>query len=311
LGAVSSPNRRLPSRPRRLSTPAIFVAIALLVLAAAGCERRAQDSPSAGEPAAHLLVTSGHGERVHLRTTVPPGQSSMRALRGATDVRTAYGGGFVAEMFGLASDTAAQRDWFLFVNGVLSPVGAREVALADGDRIWWDHRAWGALSDPWAVVGSWPAPFTTTAPGVLADAPLDDVLAGAGATLTDDPAAPWRVRVGAHQRLLEREPAWAAATADPAGGGLSARFEDGAIVALDAESGEARPVAGAAVLVAAVPADRFPTDGVVLVVAGVDDEAARAGAEALADDPELVAGAYAAVLDREGRLLAAGGREAG
>jgi hypothetical protein len=294
----------------RARVAALLLLIALVALVSAACESRSTDAPSAGEPAARMLVTADYGARILLDEPVAPGRSVMVALRGATQVRTEYGGGFVAEMFGLASDAGAQRDWFLFAEGLLSPVGAKDVPVDDGDAIWWDFRDWGALDDPWAVVGAWPQPFTGPAPAAYADAPLAEALRDAGATLADDPAAPWRVRVGESAELAAGDPAWRGALDDPAAAGLTAWVEDGAIVALDASRGEAMPVEGARAVIAAMPTGSFPEEGVLLVVAGLDEAAATAAAGALADDPGLVRGAYAVALDGEGRVLRAGGRRA-
>jgi hypothetical protein len=294
----------------RARVAALPLLIALVALVCAACESRSTDAPAEGEPAARMLVTADHGARLLLDEPVAPGRSVMAALRGATQVRTEYGGGFVAEMFGLASDAGAQRDWFLFANGLLSPVGAKDVPAEDGDAIWWDFRDWGALDDPWAVVGAWPQPFTGPAPAVYADAPLAEALRGAGAALAGDPAAPWRVRVGESAELAAGDPAWRAALQDPPAAGLTVWVEDGAIVALDASRGEPLPVEGARAVVAAMPTGSFPEDGVLLVVAGLDEAAAAAGARALAGDPGMVRGAYAVALDGEGRVLRAGGRRA-
>jgi hypothetical protein len=294
----------------RARVAALLLLIGLIALGSAACESRSTDAPSAGAPAAGLRVTADYGARVLLDEPVAPDRSVMAALRGATPVRTEYGGGFVAEMFGLASDAGAQRDWFLFVNGLLSPVGAKDAAVAEGDDIWWDFRDWGALSDPWAVIGAWPHPFTGPAPDVYADAPLAAALRDAGATLSDDPVAPWRVRVGASAALAADDPTWRAALDDPAGAGLTVWVDDGAVVALDGARGTARPVEGARAVIAAMPTGSFPEEGVLVAVAGLDEDAARAAAAALADDPDLVRGAFAVALDGEGRVLRAGGRPA-
>jgi hypothetical protein len=295
----------------RARVAALLLLVALVAATSTACANRSQDAPAGGEPSARMLVTADHGARTLLDRGVAPGQSVMAALRGATPVRTEYGGGFVAEMFGLSSDAGARRDWFLFVNGLLSPVGAKDVTLADGDRVWWDFRDWGALDDPWAVVGQWPQPFIGPAPAVYADAPLADALGEAGATLTGDSGAPWRARVGASEVLAGDDPAWRRALDDPARAGLTAWIEDGAVVCLDAAGGEATPVAGARAVIAAIPTGSFPEDGVMLAVAGLDEGAARSAARALADDPGLVQGAYAVALDGEGRVLRAGGRAPG
>ncbi len=49
-------------------------------------------------------------------------------------------------------------------------------------------------------------------------------------------------------------------------------------------------------------------DGVLLAVAGLDAEAARAAAETIAADPSVLRLRYAVAFDGDGRPLRAGGR---
>lgn len=294
---------------RRVTMPAVvLVLLSILVMVVSGCERRGQQAPSADAPSARILATAGFGAESLMDARVPPDQTVMRALRGATEVDTRYAGAFVSEMFGRRSDLSGGRDWFLFVNGLLSPVGAKDVDLTAGDEVWWDFRDWAGLTDTWATVGQWPRPFIRPAPAVHADPPLADALANAGAQLTDDESAPWRVRVGATDAVAARDAAWRRAVDDPGSAGLTVTIRDGRIAAYDGVAGKWRPVDAARALIAAVPTGIYPDDGVLLVVAGLDEAAAHAAAERLAADPELVRGAYAVALDGDGAVLQAGGR---
>ena len=94
--------RGRPRAPVPLLT-ALAVLLAV-VLAAAGCEHRARPAPAASAPGADLVATADYGAHELLSTRVAPGTSVMRALRGATDVRTTYSGGFVQSMLGRSSD---------------------------------------------------------------------------------------------------------------------------------------------------------------------------------------------------------------
>jgi hypothetical protein len=91
----------------------------------------------------------------------------MRLLQRSFEVETRYGGGFVQSIDGLAGGRENGRplDWFIYVNGVESDVGAADVQLHDGDRIWWDFHDWGATPHIPAVVGSFPEPFAHGADG--------------------------------------------------------------------------------------------------------------------------------------------------
>jgi hypothetical protein len=299
---------RRSRRPLRLpaALAALLAALALLV----GCEERRQDAPAADRPAATLVATAGYGPRELLSTRVEPDQSVMRATRGATDVRTAYAGAYIRSMLGLESDQAGTRDWFFSVNGLVAAVGAKDVTLHDGDVAWWDHRDWGDLQQAPAMVGTWPAPWALPGgrgPQVSADPPLDATLREAGARLVEGGDPSFRVRVGASDDIARRDPVWREALADPDRAGLTVTIADGAVLALGPD-GPRTPVPEARALIAAVPTGPVPADGALLVVAGLDADAARAAAEALARDPAMVRLTYAVALDGEGNVLRAGGR---
>lgn len=297
--------RRIP--PPRGALALLALALAALLALGVGCERRSQPAPPPDAAAAHMIATGDLGAQLLLEARVPPDQSVMRALRGATDVETAYGGAFVAGMLGRTSDLAGQRDWFLYVDGVEAGVGASEVTLATGDTAWWDHRFWGGAMRVPAVVGLWPEPFAGAGTPVRADVPLAAALTQAGVALADDPS-PWRVRVGAQASLAESDPAWRRASADPDAWGLLGTVGDGRVTLLDAEAGARVAVPGARALVAAVPTGAAASDGVLLAVAGLDEPAARAAAERIAADPSVLRLRFAVAFDGAGNPLRAAGR---
>lgn len=84
----------------------------------------------------------------------------MRMLDGSFAVSTRYGGGVVESIDGLAP-TGSNHAWFYYVNGIEAPQGAARTSVHKGDRIWWDLHDWSATDTIPAVVGSYPAPFTT------------------------------------------------------------------------------------------------------------------------------------------------------
>ncbi len=84
----------------------------------------------------------------------------MRVLERNADVSTRYGGRFVQSIEGLEADEAGPSDWFFYVDGVESTVGAADYDLHGGESIWWDYRDWSAAMRVPAVVGSWPQPFS-------------------------------------------------------------------------------------------------------------------------------------------------------
>ena len=286
------------------------VVLVLLLAFAYGCERRSQDAPAADAPAATLTATAGYGATPLLSTRVAPGQSVMRALRGATDVRTAYAGGFVDGMLGHDSDRGGQSDWFFSVNGIASPVGAKDVRVVAGDAVWWDYRRWPLLIQTPGVVGAWPAPLVLPgdrSPAVQADPPLAAALVADGGRLATG-ESPWRARVGASDDLAARDPAWRRALADPDGAGLTATVAGCRILALNDDGSAREPVPGARALVAAVPTGHDPQRGILVAVAGLDAGAARAAAEEIVAHPEILRLRYSLTFDAAGHPLRAGGR---
>jgi len=138
----------------------IAVASALLaLLAAAGCGL----GPGADVGDVRLTVTRDYGQVPMAEATVAAKESDtvMRVLEGEADVSTRYGGGFVHSIDGVAEENRGGEpyDWFFYVDGEESEVGAADYDLQGRERIWWDYRNWSAVNHVPEVVGSWPAPF--------------------------------------------------------------------------------------------------------------------------------------------------------
>jgi hypothetical protein len=138
------------------------VAIALLpaALAAAGCGL----GPGEGLGDVSLTVTRDYGAEPVLEAKTDEAAESdtvMRVLDRNAEISTRYGGGFVQSIEGLegTDGDGGPRDWFFYVNGVESTVGAADYPLHGGEAIWWDYRDWGPAMGVPAVVGSWPQPF--------------------------------------------------------------------------------------------------------------------------------------------------------
>lgn len=141
---------------------AVATALLCAALAAAGCGL----GPGADVGDVRLTVTREFGAVPVLERSLAAKESDtvMRLLEGEADVSTRYGGGFVHAIDGVAEEQRGgdPYDWFFYVDGVESQVGAAEVELDGGERVWWDYRNWSATNHVPAVVGSWPAPFAGT-----------------------------------------------------------------------------------------------------------------------------------------------------
>jgi uncharacterized protein DUF4430 len=294
---------------------AVAIALLLAALAAAGCGL----GPGADVGSVELTVTREYGTVPVLQRSLEAKESDtvMRALEANADVETRYGGGFVHAIDGVAEGErdGDPYDWFFYVDGVESPVGAADVSLKGGERIWWDYRDWAATNHVPAVVGSWPAPFTNgvagkphpvvvecaSAPGGAsasrgsfvgsgttkeprdgwgdACAGVQEALEGEGVTLASgSPKGAIRVLVGPWGRLRE-DPVARLVEEGPAESGVYADFTSGGeLVALDEGGGEARRLGPDAGLVAAT--SRYGGPPVWLVTGGTV-AAVRAAADAL------------------------------
>jgi hypothetical protein len=274
------------------------VAIALLLgaaLVAAGCGL----GPGSGVGSVDLTVTREFGAVQMAEKSGEANQSDtvMRFLEGEVDgVETRYGGGFVKsiEGFGESERGGHPYDWFFYVNGVESPVGAAEVNLSGGERIWWDMHDWAATAHVPAVVGSWPEPFTGGweghAPVVAVEClgggdacgTVEAALEGEGVKLAaGSPKGAIRVLVGPWAKLAS-DPAAALVGKGPAESGVYAEFSGAGagakLVGLDENGKDARTFGPDAGLVAATRHFEGPP---VWLVTGATVAAVRNAAGAL------------------------------
>jgi hypothetical protein len=274
--------------------PAVATALLLAALATAGCGL----GPGADVGSVELTVTREYGAVPMLQRSVSAKESDtvMRVLEGEAEIVTRYGGGFVHTIDGVAERQGGGNpyDWFFYVDGAESPIGAAEYELEGEERIWWDYRDWSATNHVPAVVGSWPAPFSDGIGGERYPVVLEcregggacevarEALEREGVEVTSgspDKAirmlvGPWqRVRTDGTAKLVE---------AGPAESGVFADFEatgDGyEVVALDEAGEPARRLGPDTGLVAATSRYGGPP---VWVVSGGTAAAVRAAAEAL------------------------------
>jgi len=298
----------------RLRPLAALAALALLLAAGlAGCGLGAGE----GGTEARVIVTRDFGARrleARIAQDLPSSETAMRLLQRSFDVRTRYGGGFVQSIDGLSGGRRDGRpvDWFIYVNGVESEVGAADVQLHDGDRIWWDHHDWGATPHVPAVVGQFPEPFAHGAEGKRYPVVLecaDDVedackatserlgsagvVAGRQALGTGVGERTVRVLVGRWEDL-RADQALEQIDRGPAASGVYARFGDeGRLIdLLDARGRNVRTLGPGAGLVAAT---RFEQQAPTWAITGVDAAGVTAAARSL--DEATLARRFALALD--------------
>jgi hypothetical protein len=293
---------------------AVATALLIAALAAAGCGL----GPGEEVGSVELTVTRDLGSEPILQASVEATESDtvMRVLEGEAKIETRYGGGFVKSIEGLEEDRRGGHpyDWFYFVDGVESPIGAADYELDGGERIWWDYRDWEATSRVPAVVGSWPAPFSDGYEGKRH--PVAVVCLGGGGACGEVrtalesegvevaagvPEGAIRVLVGPWARL--REDSAAALIEDgPEESGVYADFEQQAggvgsaggfrLVALGVDGLPARELGSDAGLVAATRRYEAPP---TWVVTGVTPAAVQAAAGLL--DPKLLRDHFAVAIE--------------
>jgi hypothetical protein len=277
--------------------PAVASALLLLgaALVAAGCGL----GPGSGVGTVDLTVTREFGAVKMSEASGEANESDtvMRFLESKDEIETRYGGGYVQSIDGVSEGERGGHpyDWFFYVNGLESPIGAAEVSLEGGEQIWWDNHDWSASEHVPAVVGSWPAPFTTGWEGhdpVVAvecdggGAACATVTAalkaeGVDATAGGAPKGAIRVLVGPWAKLRS-DPAAKLLENGPAESGIYAKFEGSAtdwkLVGLDEDGDPAHTFAAGVGLVAATRKYEGPP---VWLVTGATGAAVRAAAEAL------------------------------
>ena len=145
--------------------PAVATLLAVASLAA-GCGLGPGEEREGG---AALRVTRDFGKKlIHAdrEDKVREDQTVMRLLRSRADVETRYGGRFVQAIDGIEGGGAGGfADWFFYVNGLESDVGAAEYELSPGDVVQWDFRNWRGSMDIRAIVGAFPEPFVSGVEG--------------------------------------------------------------------------------------------------------------------------------------------------
>src|SRR4051794_31861536 len=118
-------------------TPGVACLAAATALACAAAVAGCGLGPGASSSGtATLTVTRDFGSQTLLEASdenPPSSETVIRLLDDDADIATRYGGGFVQSIDGLAG--TGSSDWFFYVNGTESPVGAADVHVEGGDRI--------------------------------------------------------------------------------------------------------------------------------------------------------------------------------
>jgi hypothetical protein len=288
----------------------VAAATLCVVAATAGCGLGPGES-SPGKVT--LTVTQHYGAESLLSASESDPSASetvLRLLDREAEITTRYGGGFIESIDGISGGFHAGRssDWFFFVNGLESRVGAAEVNVRGGDTIWWDYRDWtDAITTP-AVVGSWPEPFAQNSAGIdaapvevvcfgprppcdqaadrLGDAGVDAQVMPSGQAADTDAL---RLLVGTW-RQVSSDPAAAQIDDGPGVSGVFARFDGASLAALGENPDNTLRLGPDAALVAGV---RLRDQPATWVATGGDADAVEAAVGLL--DADALRNHYAVV----------------
>jgi hypothetical protein len=307
----------------------IVLATVVLVAVVGGAYRLSarEAGPAQGAETVELRVTRDYGTTslVSRRAAVSASSTVLPMLSANAEVETAYGGGFVDSIDGVTSGQGGagegRADWFYYVNGLQATMGAADYRLTADDRVWWDFHAWEFAPAVPAVVGHYPEPFRSGAaaqplPTEIAYSPtfaddadrLAESLRSAGVTQVRvaeidagalPPSTNHVILLGTWDDLLGLP--WVREAAEnPAGSGIFARSESGALVALDTRGRATGRATQAGAILATARADA-PEAAIWLVTGGAAADVSAATA-LLVTRPKELAGRFGVLVERNGAV---------
>lgn len=148
-----------------LITLLLSISIVICACSAQPSQTVPPSEKDAGTTTVRIVITQDFGRELMLDEAleVLPDTSAMAALTEVAEVETTYGGGFVNVINGVRSGyTGSQKtktDWFFYVNGIQSNVGALDYKLHDGDVQQWDFHIWSFRHFIPAIIDGFPSVF--------------------------------------------------------------------------------------------------------------------------------------------------------
>jgi hypothetical protein len=149
---------------KRTGLPILIATLVLAITVLCACSTRPLEKDN-NLSTVRVIATENFGQGLMFDVTleVLPGTSAMAALMKVAEVETAYGGGFVNSINGVRSTFTGKEnikaDWFIYVNGIQSNIGALDYELHDGDIQHWDFHDWSFRQFVPAIIGDFPEPF--------------------------------------------------------------------------------------------------------------------------------------------------------
>jgi len=228
-----------------------------------------------------VVATQNFGQELMFDETleVLPGTSAMSALMKVAEVETAYGGGFVNAINGVRSGYTGREktktDWFIYVNGIRSNTGALDYKLRDGDTQHWDFHNWSFHHFIPAIMGDFPEPFRhgyggKTSPTIMTGELSEDEKESSNLILMGTMDNVFMSELNQNWKRL----------------GFFTHFENGNLVALNAEGEVAAKYSSGAGLIQATQNPWNPNgigacENVVWMVSGTDEAGVKDALDAL------------------------------
>ncbi len=143
-----------------------LLAFIILIITAVSCSCSSPPASLEVSPAlVRVVVTRNFGQELRFDklVQVDAGTSALDALKRVAEVETKHGGGFVSSINGIRSEyggvNSAKRDWFFYINGIMSNMGALDYVLCAGDVEQWDFHDWSFHTFIPATIGAFPETF--------------------------------------------------------------------------------------------------------------------------------------------------------
>jgi len=140
----------------------IFLSV-ITILAFVGCAK--ESSLENGH--IKIVISKNFGkEQLHNDiVAVKESTNVMEIMKENYEIETAYGGSFVNAIDGLKSGFTGNKekkskiDWFYYINGILTHVGAEDYYLKSGDTVIWDYHDWSSSMYLSSIIGAYPSNF--------------------------------------------------------------------------------------------------------------------------------------------------------
>jgi hypothetical protein len=266
---------------------------------------KAEPATASSENSFHLHLSQDFGrEKLDSRQVKVSDNNLLDYMREEWQVKTGYGGGFVQAIIGLESaySSGIRYDWFFYVNGVGSPMGANKINPSPGHIIWWDYHFWSTGPGQSAVIGCYPQPFKNRGITILTTQRCMELALQCGEamgasgirtveiadlsqniSLLERPTVPVMV-IGAWTEL-EENPYLQKWNESYRQNGSSIHFTDNGVELLAAD-GQVQRTMGEGTGVIVASGKGLGDNNPLWLVAGVDDQGVKEAARILCSQPE-------------------------